>query len=301
MKLTRRQFIHVAAASALLNGCGRRPAKDDVRIGLALGSGGARGLAHVAILETLDELGIRPHRIAGTSIGAVMGALYAAGRSGAELRHLIGQLTVEDGDTLADILFEKETFKWLEFFDLELGGGGLIDSSGFIHYLGELIGHDRFGLLEIPLAVVAADLWSGAQVVFRSGALLPAIKASIAIPGIFEPVEYQGRHLVDGGTVNPLPFDQLPDCDLTIAVDVTGELSGHDGPPSYTETLFYSIHNMEQRILTQKLKEQRPDIYLRPEIRDVRALQFYRAEEVYRQSSAVTTELKQQLAALMVL
>ena len=288
-------------ASALLAGCSRRPAKEDLRIGLALGSGGARGLAHIVVLEALDELGIRPHRIAGTSIGAVMGALYASGHSGSEIRRLVSELIVEDGDTLADILFEKQTLKWLQFFDLELGGGGLIDTSGFIHYLEELIGHDDFDQLQIPLTIIAADLWSGEQVIFRSGALLPAIKASIAIPGIFEPVAHEGRHLVDGGTVNPLPFDQLPDCDLTIAVDVTGNLSGHDGTPSYSETLFYSIHNMEKRILTQKLKELRPDIYLRPDIHDVRALQFYRAEEIYRQSANISNELRRRLAEVMVL
>lgn len=296
MRLTRRRFVGYMAASALLGGCERRLSKADVRIGLALGGGGARGLAHVVVLEALDELGIRPYRIAGTSIGAVIGALYASGHSGREVRRLVSQLIVEDKDTLSEILFRKHTLKWLEFFDLELGGGGLIDSDGFIRYLGEVLGRGQFGELDIPLQVVAADLWSGEPVVFDRGPLLPAIKASIAIPGIFEPVEHNGRYLVDGGTVNPLPFDLLRGCDLTIAVDVTGELSSPDGAPSYTETLFHSFHNMEKHILELKLRERRPDIYLRPEIRDIRVLEFYRADEIYRQAEAAKAALKRELA-----
>ena len=151
--LTRRRFIGFVAATALLAGCARRPSKDDVRIGLALGGGGARGLAHVVMLETLDELGIRPYRVAGTSIGAVMGALYAAGHTGRQIRDLVSRLIVEDKDTLSEILFRKHPLKWLEFFDLELGGGGLVDSGGFIRYLGELLGREQFSELDIPLQV----------------------------------------------------------------------------------------------------------------------------------------------------
>lgn len=301
MQLTRRRFLGFMAASAVLAGCARRLSKDDVRIGLALGGGGARGLAHVVMLETLDELGIRPYRIAGTSIGAVMGALYAAGHSGRAIRDLVSRLIVEDKDTLSEILFKKHALKWLAFFDLELGGGGLIDSEGFIQYLGELLGRKRFSELDIPLQVVAADLWSGDPVVFDRGPLLPAIKASIAIPGIFEPVDHNGRYLVDGGTVDPLPFDVLRGCDLTIAVDVTGELSPPEGAPSYTETLFHSFHNMEKRILEQQLRGRRPDVYVHPDIRDIRVLEFYRADEIYRQAEAAKASLKRQLASLLVL
>jgi len=238
-RLTRRRFIALLAGTLVAASCGRQPTKDGVRIGLALGGGGARGLAHVIVLETLDELGLRPHRIAGTSIGAIMGALYAAGYSGREIRALIDHLVIEEKDTWKDILFVKQPLKWLDFFDVELGGGGILDSAGFIKYLGELLKIERFDQLKIPLEVVTADLRTGAEVILDDGPLLPAIKASMAIPGLFEPVEIDGRFLVDGGTVNPLPHDLLrKSCDLIIAVDVTGNRSANGKPPSYTEAIF---------------------------------------------------------------
>ena len=101
--------------------------------------------------------------------------------------------------------------------------------------------------------------------------------------------------------MNSLPFDLLRDCDLTIALDVTGELSPPDGTPSYTETLFHSFHNMEKHILELRLKAQQPDVYLRPEIRDVRVPEFYRADEIYRQAATVKASLKRQLAARVTL
>ena len=161
IRLTRRRFIALLAATAVAASCAPRPGKDEVRIGLALGGGGARGLAHVVVLETLDELGIRPHRIAGTSIGAIIGSLYAAGYSGRDIRSLINQLVIEEKDTWKEILFVKQPLKWLDFFDVELGGGGVLDSAGFIEYLGRLLKIERFDQLRIPLDVVAADLRTG--------------------------------------------------------------------------------------------------------------------------------------------
>ncbi|MEN8175716.1 MAG: patatin-like phospholipase family protein [Pseudomonadota bacterium] len=294
--VSRRRFLTWAAATALLAGCERLPAPDEVRVGLALGGGGARGLAHLVAMETLDELGIRPHRIAGTSIGAVLGALYAAGHSGRAIREFANGLIIAEGDTWKEILFEKQTFKWLGFFDVDVIGGGLFDSEGFMEYLGGLLDVERFEQLKIPLQVVAADLWTGDQVVFDSGPLLPAIKASMAIPGIFEPVPHQGRHLVDGGIVNPLPHDLLVrDCDLVIAVDVTGDRAAAEGSPGYTEALFTSFHNMQKRILLQRLERQPPEIYLKPRIEGVRVLEFYEADAIYAQAAGMKKELKRAL------
>ena len=285
-RLSRRRFITLLAASAALAGCARRPAKEDVRIGLALGGGGARGLAHLIVFETLDALGIRPHLISGTSIGAILGALYAAGHSGSAIRAMVNNLIIEEQDSWKDILFVKEPFKWLDFFDVELGRGGLLDSSGFMAYLGDRLGVERFSQLQSPLTVVAGDLASGEQVLFDRGPLLPAIQASMAIPGLFEPVEIDGRFLVDGGTVNPLPHDVLRGrCDLVIAVDVTGVRSLDNGPPAYTETLFQNFHNMERLIQSHKLQDNPPDIYLKPDIRDVRVLEFHKAQSIFQQSA----------------
>lgn len=296
-RLTRRQFLALSAAGAMLavTGCARRGG----RIGLALGGGGARGLAHILMLEAFDAVGIKPHRIAGTSIGAVIGALYASGQSGSAIKALVNQLMVTEKDTWKDILFRKHPLQWLDFLSPDLGGGGLFDSDGFMRFLHRILKRSRFQELDIPLDVVAADLWTGKQVVFHSGDLLPAIKASIAVPGLFEPVKYDHRVLVDGGTVNPVPYDLLTDCDITVAIDVGGITEPpKDGTPSYAETIFVSIHNMEQTILEQKLRDHPPDIYIRPDIKDVRVLEFYKAEEIYRQAAPAAAKLRKKLARL---
>ncbi len=283
MTLSRRDFL-VLTASTLLLSCGdewwprRKP-----RIGLALGGGGAKGLAHIPMLEALDELGIRPHLIAGTSIGAIVGALYADGLSGAGIRALVEQFLVKEDKAAPQLIPLPSSLRWLDFIDPALGEGGLLDSTDFIDFLGETIRARRFRDLGIPLRVVAADLWSGAAVVLDSGELLPAVQASIALPGVFPPVELNGRQLVDGGVANPLPYDVLMnECDVVVAIDVSGDrkLDKEDGL-SFLGVLFHSFHTMSNNIVTEKLRQQKPDVYIRPDIRDVRVLEFYKAGRVF--------------------
>jgi NTE family protein len=290
--ITRRAFLALAAGAALLAaGCdGRRAAP---RVGLALGAGGAKGLAHIPMLEALDELGIRPHLIAGTSIGAVIGALYAAGQSGASIRALVEQFLIRQDRTQPDLIRLPQSLRWLDFIDPDFGAGGLLDSADFVAYLGDVMSARRFRDLDIDLKVVAADLWSGAAVVLDSGELLPAIQASMALPGVFRPVAYGKRLLVDGGVANPLPYDLLFEaCDLVIAIDVSGDRkSDNDSELSFLGVLFHSFHTMSHNLLAEKLKQRRPDIYIRPEIQDVRVLEFYKAEQVFRQARPAQQEL----------
>lgn len=294
--LTRRAFLACSAGSALLalSACHKlgigRP-----KIGLALGGGGAKGLAHIPMLETLDELDIRPYRIAGSSIGAVIGAAYAAGLSATAIRAQVEQFLPDEDD---DRLFKlPKSLRWLDFIDPGFGGNGLLDSSDFIEWLGELLPVRNFEELKYPLQVVAADLQSGREVIFRSGALLPAIKASMAVPGVFPPVEIDGHTLVDGGLANPLPYDHLQsDCDIVIAIDA----SGNTRPPAPDDlsalgVLRHSFGVMSDNLLVERLKHSRPDIYVKPDIRDVRLLEFYKAREVFRQARPAQRWLQQEL------
>jgi NTE family protein len=270
------------------------------KIGIALGAGGAKGLAHIVILEALDEMGILTHMISGSSMGAIIGALYASGLSGRDIRQFIGNLVITDDETWTEALFHKDLVKWIDFIEPELGHGGLIDGEHFIRYLHTAIRGSHFHELSIPLKVVAADFWKREQVVIESGSLLTALKASMAIPGLFSPVPVEGRVLVDGGTVNPVPYDLLfDDCDITIAIDVIGSTSRKsDAVPSFFDAIFSSVHIMQKTILTEKMKQRRPDIYIKPAITDIRMLDFISADLIYQQAAPAKAELKQQLKKL---
>ena len=275
--------------------------RDQSKIGLALGGGGARGLAHVLILEVFDELGLRPHRIAGTSIGAVLGALYSAGHTAREIRELVESLLQLERKELAHALVKFNLFKWIELIDPKLGKGGLIDADHFMGYLHKAIRQDRFDGLSIPMQAVAADYWTGEQVVLDSGELLPAIKASMALPDIFSPVQLGNRLLVDGGAVNPLPYDVLPsDCEIIVAIDVLGILQLRPREePSFFESIFRTARIMGQAIVAEKIKYQKPDIYIKPEIRNIKTLEFGKCAEIYKQAGPAKEQFKRELAALL--
>jgi NTE family protein len=270
-------------------------------VGIALGAGGANGLAHILMLEALDEMSIRPHCISGSSIGAVIAALYASGKSGKEIREMIGKFIISPGEQIVQELLSNDAMRWVEFIEIELGHGGLMSSEGFISFLYENIKHDTFEDLEIPLKIVAADLWDRNQVVLESGELLPAIKASMALPGVFHPVLKDDRTLIDGGTVNPVPYDLLAaECDIVIAIDVIGKRSKPEGTtPSYFETVFNSAKVMQHAIMAEKRLRKEPDIYIAPQIVDIRALEFFSAETVFEQSAPARDDLKKQLAKLV--
>lgn len=283
--LTRRGFLAFSAASALLAlaACGGR---DKPRVGLALGGGGAKGLAHIPMLETLDDLGIVPHAITGCSIGAIIGALYAAGLSGRDIRAQIEQFFVDRHEAKNHLFTLPKSMRWLDFIDPALAGGGLLSSDDFIEFLGEIMPAKEFRDLKIPLTVVAAELMTGRQAIIRSGALLPAIQASMAVPGVFPPVQFDKHTLVDGGVANPLPFDLLEDDnDIVIAIDVSGDREIEEGESlSSLGVLLQSFHTMSNNILAEKLKQRHPDIYVRPDIRNVKVLEFYKAREVFEQA-----------------
>ena len=297
LPLSRRDFLKLGAAGLIVacTGCTGRVGQP--RIGLALGGGGAKGLAHILMLETLDELGIRPHVIAGTSIGAIIGALYAAGLSGKEIRAQIEQFFVDQGEAAQNLFALPKSVRWLDFIDPALAIGGLLDSSDFIAWLGEVLPTQRFRKLEIPLKVVTAELSTGREVIIKSGDLLPALQASMAVPGVFPPVELDGRMLVDGGVANPLPYDLLQDdCDITIAIDVSGSRNVKDGETlSSMGVLLQSFHTMSNNILAEKLKQQQPTVYIHPDIRDVKILDFYKARQVFEQAQPAQRRLKKDL------
>ncbi len=273
------------------------------KIGLALGGGGAKGFAHIPILEVFDELGIKPYCITGTSIGGILGALYASGHSAANIVEMIEQLMVPRNASFKKILRSKDSFKILSMIDphFSFRPQGLIKGEKFLGFLYEQMQVSTFEELKIPFKTVATDFWGRKQVVFDSGDLLPAMRASMAIPYIFTPVVIDGKVLVDGGLMNNVPHDLLsPKCDIRIAVDIMGERSTpKDKPPSPLEAISHTYQVMMDAMAQEKLNNHPVDIYVRPPLMDVEMLDFHKAESIYEQGRDAKEGFKRQLERLL--
>jgi NTE family protein len=267
---------------------------------LALGGGGARGLAHIAVLEALDEMGKRPAAIAGSSIGALIGAAYAAGMSGREIRRFVITLAHDRAEVFRRLIATRAgTFANL--FNLGFGSATLVDAEKFCQqFLPDRVPED-FGELAIPLSIVATDLYGRRPAVFASGPLRPALAASIALPTVMRPVVVADRILIDGGAINPLPFDQLRGCaDVIVAVDISGEPSeARRDIPNPWECLLTTVLVMGSAITAEKVKHAAPDLIIRPRVGAFRALDFLQASAILRASEPVKAEVKEKLAALL--
>jgi NTE family protein len=273
------------------------------KIGLALGGGGAKGFAHIPILEVFDELGIKPCCITGTSIGAVLGALYASGHSAKDIVGMTEQLVISRNSSLKRIISSKDSFKALALIDphISFKPQGLIKGEKFLGFLYEQMQVSTFEELQIPFKTVATASWRSQQIVFESGDLLPAVRASMAIPYIFTPVMTGDQVLVDGGLVNNVPHDLLdPGCDLRIAVDIMGDCSTpRTKPPSPLEAIFHTYQVMMDAIAQEKRANHPVDIYVCPPLMDVEMLDFHKAESIYEQGLAAKDDFKRQLEHLL--
>lgn len=267
-------------------------------IGLVLGGGGARGLAHVLMLEVFDELGIKPAVIAGTSIGAIFGAAYAAGLSGREMRE-ITQETLAKRLELIRGLFSARAARAISSSNPFASRSAFLAPGALLDILLPRRVPDAFEALEIPLQIVASDFYALQSVVFSSGELRPAIAASIALPVIFEPVVIDGRSLVDGGLTNPLPFDILAgQADILVAIDVSGTTvpSPKRVRPTAIEALFSSSFLFERSIVREKLKTHQPDIYIDAGTGRYQALEFLKVREILAAARPAQDALREKLA-----
>lgn len=267
---------------------------------IALGGGGARGIAHIAVLEVLDEMGVRPTAIAGTSIGAMIGAAYAAGLSGREIRRHVIALAHDRSEVFRRLMAARAG-SFANLFSGGFGGATQVDGEKFCeHFLPAAIPKD-FAELKIPLTVIASDLYRREQVVLSSGPLHAAVAASMALPTLVRPITIGERVLVDGGATNPLPFDQLRGCaDVIVAVDISGEPNdARRDLPSPWEAVLATILVMGQAIITEKLKHGAPDLIIRPRVGLFRTLDFFQASAILRVCEASKTEIRQRLTDLL--
>ncbi len=271
-----------------------------MKLGIALGGGGAKGLAHIPMLEVIDEFGLQVHQIAGTSIGAIVGVLYASGYSALDIRHIVSLMTYVKDDGVLHSIKDKYVLRWFEYIDINWSGKAFLKADSFMSDLMNDVKVSDFKDLRCQLKVVAADFWKREQVVLDSGDIGQAVQASMALPGIFLPVVSDGRVLIDGGAVNPVPFDVLDGCDLVIAVNVMGNRTESANLiPSFTEAVFNSFQIAQTTVLKHKLLEAPPDIFIAPDIVDIQMLEFYKAEEILKQSEPAKELLRRQLDELL--
>lgn len=251
-----------------------------LRIGIALGSGAARGLAHIPYVEAMDEMGLTPSSIAGTSIGALIGAGWAKGMTGKDLREhafsVLGNLQLIAGKLWTT---SRPTFKGI----VESGISMQVDATHIAEAFLPDGFPDAFSALKIPFRVVATDFHSWQPVVFSSGSLRLAIAASLAIPSLFRPVHAEGRLYIDGGVTNPLPLDCIAtDSDITIAIDVNGlpdeRLTKVE--PSPLDIGFVATQIMTQTLIRNMLERHPPDIYVQPAVNLFAVLEFWRVREI---------------------
>lgn len=270
-------------------------------IALALGGGSARGWAHIGVLRALDEAGIEVGMIAGTSIGALVGGCYLAGKLD-ELEEFARSLTMR---RIAGLL------------DFTIGGGGLFGGMRLTRRMQEHLQGLRIEDLSRPFVAVAAELSTGHEVWIGSGSLITAIRASYALPGIFEPVHCNGRVLVDGALVNPVPVTvcRAYEQHLVAAVNLNHDLYGrsavikhsardqdseeahekheHRGLPS---VMVQSYNIIQDRISRARLAGDPPDLALQPRVSDIGLSEFHRAAETiergYEEARARIAELK---------
>lgn len=292
------------------------------RVGLALGSGSARGWSHIGVIRTLERAGVSPDIVCGTSIGALVGAAYAAGELD-RLETWVKSLTWQAVVSLLDLKF----------------GGGLISGAKLLDFFRSQFPDPGIAQLPKTYAAVATELATGREIWLRDGPVMDAVRASIAVPGLFTPAQRDGRLLVDGGLVNPVPVSlcRALGADIVIAVDLNWDLMGGRHPtavetdaeadetpgalaalmaklplgrgktsqksgvelPSMLDVLTTSLNIMQVRITRSRLAGEPADVMIRPRLSDIAMMDYHRAAvsiaEGERAAAQVLPELKELL------
>lgn len=312
-----------------------QPLRRKPSLGLALGSGAARGLAHIGLIKVLEEEQIRPAAISGTSIGALIGALYAAGVPARDM---------------ADVALKVDWRQLGRLLNPSLPTSGLIDDRKLTRFLAELLPVRDFSELHIPLAMVATDIETGEAIILRQGDLLAALKAAIAFPGIFPPVAFGDRFLVDGGLCYPVPsavvrdmgvdkvlgLCAIPEVDKgsheafvatrskpprqktsllgwlsaerveTLWRDILGrngngdqEVESNRRPPNIFRVFAQSVAIMENQINALRLQQDQIDLLLRPALHGINLLEFHRAEEIIQAGETAARKNLSRIRALL--
>ncbi len=238
---------------------GARPVTErrEVKLGLALGGGAARGFAHVGVIQVLEESGLKPSLVVGTSAGSLVAALYASGKSPSDLVRV------------AESMQEAEITDWM----LPILNRGALRGEALAKYVNAQVGGKTLEQMKIPLGIVATDLGSGQAITFRRGNTGAAVRASSAVPAVFQPVRLGDREYVDGGLVSPVPVRQSREmgANFVIAVDISSDPEGNPYGDTF-QILMQTFAIMGKSINTLALQE--ADVVVRPALSGVKSADF---------------------------
>jgi NTE family protein len=257
--------------------------KRPLKIGLALGGGGTRGFAHVGVIKALEAQGITPDIIVGTSVGSLVGALYSSGLSGFKLQE-------------ATMLLEKNSVVDWGFPDR-----GFLSGESLEQFVNNAVKNRPLEKLQRTFAVVATDLKTGNEIIFRTGNTGQAVRASCAVPGIFKPVMINGRSYVDGGLVKPVPISEARSlgADFVIAVDISN-VPENNQADSTTQVLLQTFDIMSQTINRYELPK--ADVVIRPTTREIDQMSLSDKStailEGEKATAAMMSQIKSKLEAL---
>ncbi|MDR9432494.1 MAG: patatin-like phospholipase RssA [Spiribacter sp.] len=302
------------------------------RIGLALGGGAARGWAHMGVIRALHEAGIKPDIVAGTSVGAIVGAMFCSGHLEA-FEGWVRDLTRRDV---------------IGYMDFALGNGGFIQGRRLMERFHEAFGVQRFDALALPLGVVATDLYSGQERWLQKGDLATAVRASMALPGLFTPVQVNAEWLVDGGLVNPVPVSlcHAMGADRVIAVNLNDGLLGRriqspieksasqastasaedseggwlhwlsagfkdraealqaqfrrgseQTSPGVFDVIATAVNVMQDRITRSRMAGDPPDLLISPQLAEIGLLEMHRGAEIIEEGYASVQRMDAAIAA----
>jgi len=248
------------------------------KLGLALGSGGLWGLVHVGVLKVLEENDVQIDYIAGTSIGAIIGAVYSLNPDVKKIEKKALSLTKKDLISLFDLTFPKFS---------------LISGNNIRKFMYDLVGNKSFSDTKIPLKIIATDLESGKEVVLSEGKLIDAIMASISIPGVFPPVKYKNSLLVDGGLVNATPVDIVKDmgADAVLGVDLNTTGEADFEKPSLLQVLIRSYEILKEHSTIPNIYlEDKKILIIRPDMKKLKSFNFYDIKKFIKEGERIAKQ-----------
>lgn len=275
------------------------------KIGLALSGGGARGCAHIGVIKALEEAGIKIDYVAGTSIGSLIGAIYAMGKID-ELEKILKALTWQ---------------KVIKYFDPVMPKKALFEGKKIVKLLERIIPGADFKNTSIPFIAIATDLLTGKEIRLQKGKLINAIRASIAIPGIITPAKINRRELIDGGVINPLPVNAVHDlgADIVIAVDLNHSYLSENRyakkqkgfekiikwatpeRPNMIDIMESALYMWQNQLTLKNLETDRPDFLIRPQIGTTGIFDFHEAKKLiaegYRKTKKIIPEIKNSMSS----